>query len=231
VIIKIAYPADYFVAQLLVMKKYLVLIAVAAIFVSCSSSKITSAWKVPDPPAKVYNKILVLGLINDQDSSLRAKMEEHISGDLKALGYGAISTLQIYGPHAFDKLDEPAAVDLLRTTGVDGIITVVLRKKEKEVKYLTPHPVHIQGDYYNRFWDYHSNLNQRIYQPGYLATQTKYFWETNFYNLSDQRLLYSAQTKTFEPSSSGKMSHEFGLLIVRDMIKKKIFMRPVGLED
>jgi transcription termination factor NusB len=67
------------------MKMPLTPVAAGLIFfiLSCSSSQITSRWAEKGLKAKKYNKILVLGIMNNNETSLRGKIEKHIVGDLK----------------------------------------------------------------------------------------------------------------------------------------------------
>jgi hypothetical protein len=190
----------------------------------CSStSKITSSWKAPDMQARQYNKILVLALINEKDRTMQENMEKHMAGDLQHLGYNALSSLQEYGPKAFDKMDENTAIDKLKNTGVDAVITIVLLDKRKERKYV-PGSVYYSpyGFYYSRFWGYRSALYNRIYEPGYYVVDTKDFWESNLYDMPTQKLVYSVQTQSFDPGSSESLGHGYGQLIVKDMVKNHI---------
>lgn len=190
---------------------------------ACSNSKITSSWKAKDVTPKKYNRVLVLGLIKDNDRSLQEKMENHLVGDLQELGYDALSSLKEYGPKAFDKMDEHAAIEKLRASGVDAVITIVLLDKERERKYV---PGHINyspyGYYYNNFWGYRSTLYSRIYEPGYFITNTNYFWESNLYDMGTQNLVYSVQTESFDPSNTAIMAHEYGKKIVKNMVKQHV---------
>lgn len=81
------------------------------------------------------------------------------------------------------------------------------------------------GYYYNRFWGYYGTLNRRIYEPGYYVTDTKYFWESNFYDMSTRKLVYSVQTQSFDPANSESLGHEYGELIVKNMVKENVLQR------
>ena len=60
------------------------------------------------------------------------------------------------------------------------------------------------------------------YEPGYYVTDTKYFWESNFYDMSTQTLVYSVQTQSFDPANSESLGHQYGQMIVNDMVKNNI---------
>jgi len=104
-------------------------LALLVIIAGCTSSKITSTWKAENIDTQKYNKVLVLGLIREFDRTIQENMENHLVGDLKDLGYNAVSSLQEYGPKAFDKMDEEAALHKLKNSGIDAVITIVLLNK------------------------------------------------------------------------------------------------------
>src|SRR5665647_988506 len=98
-------------------------LALLLVGAGCSTSRITTSWKAENTVLQKYNKIMVLGLIRETDRTLQENMENHFVGDLKELGYNAVSSMQEYGPKAFDKLDEEAAISQLKNSGVDAVIT------------------------------------------------------------------------------------------------------------
>lgn len=188
----------------------------------CGSSKITTTWKAENITPQKYNKVLVLGLIKESDRSIQEKMENHFVGDLQVLGYNAVSCLKEYGPKAFDKMEEAAAIEKLKNSGVDAVLTIVLLDKEKERQYIPP-------NYGNRFWGYRNTRYIRIYEPGYYVTNTKYFWESNFYEMANQKLLYSVQTQSFSPNNTESLGHEYGKIIVKNMVKQNILQQQTAV--
>ena len=192
---------------------------------SCSSLKITTSWKAADAIVANYNKILVLGLTRDNDRSIQDNMENHFVDDLNELGYHAVGSISEYGPKLFENIDEASALQKLKNSGVDAIITIVLLDKERERKYV-PGNIYYSpyGYYYNRFWGYRTAIYRRIYEPGYYVTDTKYFWESNLYDMRNmsQTLVFSVQSQSFDPASSERLGHQYGKLIVGDMVKKNV---------
>ncbi len=205
--------------------KYLakVLLLVIMIFISCTTSRITSSWKAPDAQDKSFKKILVLGLLHENDRSLKEKMEEHVVGDLKNLGYDAICSCEEYGAKTFENMKESEALQKLNGGGIDAVLTIVLLNKAKERYYVQNKRDQSNYSMHNRdWWDYYSTMHDHIYQPGYYTESTKYFWESNFHDLAAKQMLYSVQTESFDPSSKETLAHEYGKLIINDMVKSKI---------
>lgn len=202
----------------------ILLSAIGLMFVlACSSSRITYSWKSQMPPSKKYSKILVLALNGEDHVQARQQMEDHLVGDLKDLGYNAISAMTEYGPKTFRNTTEEAVVDKLQNSGIDAIVTIVLLDKSKE-RYYVPGNIYYSpyGIYHRHFWGYYRTMYDRIYTPGYYVINTRYFWESNLFDVTTKELLYSVQTESFEPTSSESLAHEYGQLIVKDMVKKQV---------
>jgi hypothetical protein len=192
-----------------------------------STSKITSTWKAKNVEPKNYNKILVLGLMNVADRTIREKMEEHLAEDLNTLGYNAICACEVFDPKAFNNMTEEAAINKLKNQGIGAVLTVVLLDKQKESKYVPGNIYYSPYGYYyyNRFWGYRSTLYRRIYEPGYYVSDTKYFWESNLYDMASQQLVYSVQTQSFSPDNANILGHEYAKLIVKDIVKNKVLQQ------
>lgn len=188
-----------------------------------SSSRITSSWKAENVQPREYKKVLVLGLMNVPDRTMREKMEMHLVGELKALGYNAVCACEEFGPKAFDNMTEEAAVDELKNEGIDAVLTVVLLDKQKERRY-EPGNIYYSpyGYYYNRFWGYRRTLFLRIHEPGYYVSDTKYFWESNLYEMPGQQLVYSVQTQSFNPDNADMLGNEYAKLIIKNMVKHNV---------
>jgi len=192
------------------------------------SSYITSSWKAENVQPKTYKKIVVLGLIREPDENLREKMEQHLVEDLKELGYNAVCSCEEYNPRAFENMNEDQAIGKLKNAGVDAVFTVILLNKTKEKYYMSGKAASPIDIYHDRFWEYSRTMYGRIRSEGYYTVDTKYFWESNFYDLESNQLLYSAQSQTFDPVSAENIGHEYGQMIVRNMMQKNILSTQKG---
>ena len=155
------------------------------------------------------------------------EMERHLSEDLRARGYQAVSAQVELGPHAFDRMTEQEALAKLQQSGYDAVLTIVLLDKEKERHYVPGQVMYTPyGYYYGRFWGYRTVLVQRIYEPGYYVTDTKFFWESNLYSLrAGQLLLFSAQSRSFEPGSTSSFGHQYARSIIERMVDQGVLRR------
>ena len=194
----------------------------------CATSAITSSWVPPETGREpgAYQKILVLGLINEPDRSIREKLEQHLADDLRTLGYVAICACEAFQPNTFYGLSESQLLQQMEENSFDAVLTIVLLSKEKErlqkPLYMRYPPA---GNYHRQLWDYYHDIAERTDQSGYYSESTKYFWETNFYDLETHALVYSAQSQSFDPASTTRLAHEYGLLIVKDMVKRNVLLK------
>ena len=208
-----------------VLKMALLLLFIAA---GCGpSSKITSSWTAENMTPRQFKKIVVVGIIREADRTLREKMEQHMAADLRDLGYDATCSCDEYNPKMFENMTEDQVIGKMRNAGVDAVLTVVLLDKKQERYYVPGHVRYTPyAVYHNRFWVYGRTVYTRIYTEGYYAEDTRYFWETNLYDLaaSGQQLLYSAQSQSFDPVSSETLGHEYGQMIAKNLVSKNVLM-------
>lgn len=203
--------------------KNLIFFCIVVLLENCYSSVITNTWQAEDSNKKMIKKILVLAIDNNKDRTIRVKLENHLVNDLTKKGIDAFSAIESYGPFFLSGLQESEAINKIKGQGFDAVLTVVLLDKEKEKHYIpskityTPYSM-----YYRRFWGYYSTVYDRVYEPGYYTENTNYFWESNLYDLSDKSLIYSAQTKSFNPMDLESLADEYGKIISNDLFKKGI---------
>jgi len=163
--------------------------------------------------------------MQEKDGDLREKMEQHLLISLRSYGYNVICACEEYGPKSFENMTEKQAIDGLTNKGIDAILTVVLLNKIKE-RYYVPARIYYSpyAMYNSQFWNYYETIHDRIRSTDYYREDTKYFWETNIYDLRTKELLYSIQTNSFNPESTESLGHEYGQLIAKNVVKNKILL-------
>ncbi|HMH20513.1 MAG TPA: hypothetical protein VK563_02000 [Puia sp.] len=189
------------------------IIALLFLFASCANTKVTSSWKASNAtPIATGNKILVLGIIQEKDMRLRMQMEGYLVDALKAKGYLAVSAYTLYGPKTFAGKEEPALAQL-HNSGIDEVFTISLLDRSKEKDYQPAYG-------YAPFWGYYSYMYGQAYSPGYISVKTRFFWESNLYDVSTKKLLYSVQSESFNPSSAADMGRAYSKVVVKNMSKE-----------
>lgn len=209
------------------MKKYVTItcftILVLMMSIGCADVRITHSWQSSSTTQNRFNKIIVVGLFTNKDRALREQMETHLQGDLQSLGFNAVSAIKLYGPTSFEQTNEEAFLSKIQGDGIDAALTIVLLDRKKE-KHYVPGRVYFSPfySYHTRFGPYWGIMYDRIYSPGYYQSTTKYFWESNIYDLKTKQLIYSVQTESFDPDEATALAHQYGKVIINDIKAKNI---------
>ena len=183
---------------------------------ACSNSKVTSSWKPADASTLAPgNKILVLGIIREKDIRLRMQMEGYLVDALKARGLNAVSAYTLYGPKMFGNKDEETVLGQLRNSGINEVFTIALLDHARERNFQPG------GLYpYSPFWGYYNYWYGQIYNPGYISVTTKFYWESNLYDVASKKLLYSVQSQSSDPSSAASMGKDYSKAVLKNMTKQ-----------
>ena len=197
-------------------------------FTSCATTEITSSWKAENARPHDYKKMLVIGLMPDSVRDFRQQMEKALTDDLKSKGVNAVSAFELYGPKVFRHMSEQQMNKQIKSKGFDGIITISLLNTKEEKNYVPGSITDYTGGYgYPNFWDYYSAAYDRIYEPSYYSTDTDYFWESNLYNLSNGKMIYSVLSRSFDPNTAQSLGKEYGQLILNDLIRNGVITNKV----
>lgn len=200
--------------------KVLIFSVLMVVIASCSgSTKITSSWKSPTANSIATKKIMVVALLPDKDRELQKNLENELVENLKAKGIQAVSAFETFGPK-YLPLDEQQALAKLHETGIEDVLTIVLLDKNKDKSY-NPGSVDIYPvGYYRTWFGYYRTVYSRVYTPGYYTSNTRFYWESNLYDLEENKLLYSAQSESFDPSSVSQLANDYSKKIIGDMTKQ-----------
>lgn len=202
--------------------KILMLSTVIFVIASCSSTMITSSWKSPQATNLGSKKIMVIALLPDKNRALQQSMENQLVSELKERGVQALSAFTTFGPK-FSPQDEEKALKKLDEKGVHAVLTIVLLNKDKDKQFNPGNASIYPVGYYRSWFGYYQTVYSRVYSPGYYTSSTKFFWESNLYDMdgtNGKKLLYSAQSQSFDPSSISKLATEYSNKIVNDMAKQ-----------
>lgn len=200
--------------------------ALLLFIVGCRSTKITDSWSEANTPSEHYQQIVVLAIVPSGNVQLRERLEAHMADDLCNIGYYALSAMDAYGKDAFCDMCESEILEKLKRDQVDAVVTIALVGRHEEKEYVRDKANQATGISHHRLYDYQRELAGQVDEPGYYVTKTMYYWQANLYRTSDQKLLYSARTETVDPGSADKFAHEYGRLILEDMIRLKVLEAP-----
>lgn len=206
----------------LVNRLYTPLLFLLFVLASCGpSNKVTFSWNDKNFKAdKSYKKIFTAALVTNPH--VRTHLEEEMSKASLALGF-SVERSWDYFPPTFSQgkpIDKEIMMGKIKELNCDLIFTITLVDKESETRYI-PGMSGIYGPYAGYgmgFRGYYSYWYPYIYDPGYYVTDKRYFMEGNLFDTVSDKLIWSVQTESLNPSSMEKFSKE----IVSVMFEKAI---------
>jgi len=203
--------------------KMLIPLSLIGIMFACgSATKLEKSWADPsfNPNMKPFTKILVIAPLRDINSQRIA--EDKIVMELKkgVVGVQSYSYLQ----------PSDTAVTLveskLKKDGFDGIILMHLTTVEKSTSYTpgTSYGYPYGGYYGYRGYGYGGYYGGG-YSPGYYSEDKTFMVETNFYSITDRKLLWSGTTSTLNPTSLDKTLDQIIYAIKYELQKKGLIAK------
>lgn len=164
---------------------------------SCATSYHVRAWISGADIDRDFNKILVMGLINDV--SRRFDVEREIVDAARKTNMSGTKGMALFPPEMGKPFDDIAVVrDRLQERGYDAVLTVTILDANTP-RYIPPERQYVPQVYYNRFGNYYYTTWAVVYTRGYYRMDKRYFLETNLYELNGGTLIWSGSSFTFDP--------------------------------
>jgi hypothetical protein len=167
------------------------------------TQKITNSWINPEAGSKSpYKSIFVIVLSQNKGNSF--SIEDRMSGIIASRGGKSVVSSAVFPPsftdsENFTREDMAAAI---KRTGCDAVfVLAVLDVKTEE--FYQPSRAYYPMNYgmYGSYYGYYNYYSPMVYSPGYYTTDKTYYIETNFYDLEQDKLLWSIQSEAYNPSS------------------------------
>jgi len=196
------------------------LTAILFLLTACRSTLLVERWNDPDYPGPALKKILVIGVIKNEDRR-RAFENEFATliteGNRKGI---ASHTLLPNLEKSGNKAQVLAAVE---KAGADGVMIVTTHGPINQQRVTPPTFDYIPnaGMGYGMY-GYYNTSHSVIYNPGHTVTDTLLRIDTKLFNVTSEKIIWSGKTESFNPSSSAKVIDELERLVIRDMRKSGV---------
>jgi|GEM_PF-2481018 len=197
------------------------LAAVLLLAAGCASTRVVSTWVQSGDQSASMQNVLVVSLMGGRFTGIQQQFETDAVAALQKNGVNAISSIDRFGPAAFENMKQEDMLAKMVSTGSTSILIISLLDREKTLNWV-PGTVY----YSNRMrfpytspwgWQYAWGFDV-IYRPGYYTIDTNYILDARLYSLTgDGGMIYSVQTSTINPSSHNRLSRDFSRVIMRDM--------------
>jgi hypothetical protein len=164
----------------------------AFVVAGCATTNIVESWTAPGLTAAELEFQHVVAIAAVRETSRQRIVEDALAA--------AATRTRVTPGYAILTPEDRADVERLRTAlerhGIDGAITVRLVGVEEKETYVAP-AHRTPGGYYG----YYGTYGRRVYQPGYVVTDTYVVVETSLYDVAGGSLLWAGISRTFNPAS------------------------------
>ena len=185
---------------------------------SCGpSTKIEKSWREPTATLtkSTAGKSLVMALVKDETS--RRVIEDAL---VKRIGANAVASYIAYPTATLQTIGAEKFNELLSQEKYNYVLIMRLADVEKETSYVQGSPAGYYGGY-GRYYGYGYGMYST---PGYYTTDKNYFVETTVYSVTPDKLLWTATTKTVNPSKLEKTVNEIAEVVEEKMRSDKFLV-------
>jgi hypothetical protein len=214
------------------MKKMKLLSVVAAIVMlaSCTTAnESTGVWVNKEKmQGKSFSNIFIL--VMSADLEARSAVENDLAAAASAKGYKTVKSIDVMPP-SFKDPKTPAKEDVIskvKESGCDAIFVATLLKKEDDVRYTPGTTAYSPLPYYTwsgNFYGYYNNYYPTVSTPGYYSKEKSYFIQSNLYDVATEEIMWSVQSKIFDPASLKGFSKTYTSELIKKLEKETLFKK------
>lgn len=200
--------------------------AVLAVAVSaCATTGFVSTWKAPDAKPLQLKGTKVAAVVMMRNEAARRSAEDALAREITAHGAEGVAMYSVVPDARPD--NEPAARAMLEAAGFAGAVVMRPVGRDKEV---VSTPVVYGGPVYGPYWGGYYGYGWGSpwgYAPvgGEIRTNTIVSVETLIYSLRDNKLVWSGQSKTTNPSGVDQLVKETATLVAQELRKQGLISK------
>ncbi len=186
---------------------------------SCSANRLTSTWNEPTFVNTSLAPVLVVGVSKDAT-------KRHIYEDTFVDSLNALKTKAIASYTACKQSIEPnegALREVVKKTGARTVlITHMVGENEKNHYQPALNQYGNLGYSHTGLYHYYPLIYSSVYTPGSYTSTTKVTLETNLYDVSTEKLIWTARSESIDPVMTRKYYQKLIDLFLIDLKKKNI---------
>jgi len=189
---------------------------------SCATKDIVRDWNSDEEHKRNVESIMIMGLVNQM--SLRSDIEFEMADAARKIGLKSTNSMAMFPPELGKPIDDTERIrERLQERGIDAILTVTILDIEAK-RYVGPEKTYVPLVYYDWFTNYYYQTAAVVYKPGYFTFQTRYFLETNLYEVKSGKLLWSGRSYAFDPQDFERFVKKYGKRLFKELHKTDIML-------
>lgn len=200
---------------------------------SCATvSQIETSWRVPAYRGEVFSKLAVIAILRHHDES--KAFEIAADQTFSRAGLEVVPGFTFLGSDTLLPQDE--LEKRVETTGADGVLIFKLIAVDRSRTYIPPTAFVVDApppydDWWrDRYWGYYTPYPyhywgywypaiQVVGAPGYWTINSTYQIESALYRTSDNKLVWTAMSGTYDPSGEYDLGSSLSKAVVKKLQK------------
>lgn len=198
-------------------------ISFSFIFISCSSTKtdIIGEWQDDSYQKGNIEKVLVLGIVNKEKPLLRRNFED---GMARAFLDGGIDATPSMDHMPYDEaVDSSSFEKYFKDLDVDAVVVSRLVAVDASRDYTAGYLYTIPFNSYYGFYGYYYAGVTMANSTGYLSKDVVVVLETNIYETTNKKLIWSGVSETVQPDKASDVINSFSVLLVSKLKSQGYF--------
>ena len=194
-----------------------------AIISSCGPAvRVTGEWTNPAVKADTsYDKVMVTAMVSNEPA--KRAIENAFENQLQQVNVAITKAYEVFPTMFSDQFerDQDKMLSKIQETENDAILAISILDQDTETRYVPGtagayRPVGTYG-WYGNFWGYYNYYYPTVYDPGYYTTTQIYYIEANLYDAESEKLVWSAQTETYDPAKLERFASDFAETVVESL--------------
>jgi hypothetical protein len=177
---------------------------------SCASTSFVSTWRAPDAQA-IRGEGKVVTVVMTQNEAMRRAAEDSLAQELTRMGAQGVPAYTLIQDEP--KQDEAKAKEALEQAGIGIIVVMRPTAVSQEINSTPSTNMYWHGGYYGYGWGAAYGTGTDIH------TDTIVHIQTLVYSMKQNKLVWSGQSKTTNPSNVDSLMKEV-IYAVADEMKK-----------
>jgi len=213
----------------------LIVIVIIFFFAGCTSGKKSTSQQNSVPVAiwvnkekmqgKTFKKIFIVAM--SADVKVRPELENDLAVAATSRGYEVVKSIDVL-PMSLQDPKPPTkdeVVAKVKETGCDAVFVASVLKKEESIHYTEGTTAYAVSPYATYMGGYYSYYYQSVSTPDYWDKNKVYFIQSNLYDAASEEIMWSVQSKVFNPSSIDEFSRYYMTGLVKQLEKEKVIKK------
>lgn len=207
------------------------LVVVAMLYACGPSQKITNSWINPEAGSRgrPYESIFVMVLA--QSTAASFGVEDRMAALIASRGQKVVVSSAIFPPNMSlsDSFTREEMAATIKKAGCDAVFVIALLDVQTVESYQPGTAYYpMSYGYYGSYYGYYNYYSPYVYSPGYYTTDKTYYIESNFFDVEEDKLLWSIQSEAYNPSSLDSWFDQYSYDLLNELRKEGLISSEKG---